>query len=93
MEGEREHPATKTNRLTRPIQLHRAGKTEEAKSDLARLKKIKEEREAAQTKRKAEAEGLYLYPPILYMGIKGTLLCIVKAAEARKKAAMSGKRI
>ena len=93
MGGECEHPAaTKTSHLTRLIQLHRAGKTEEAKSDLARLKKIKEEREAAQTKREAEAEGLYLYPPILYMGIKRTLFCITKAAEA-KKAAMSGKRI
>ncbi|KAG2151117.1 casein kinase substrate phosphoprotein PP28-domain-containing protein [Suillus bovinus] len=37
--------------------LHLAGKTDEAKSDLARLKKIKEEREAAQAKRKAEAEA------------------------------------
>ncbi|KAF8438430.1 casein kinase substrate phosphoprotein PP28-domain-containing protein [Boletus edulis BED1] len=37
--------------------LHLAGQTDEAKSDLARLKKIKEEREAAQAKRKAEAEA------------------------------------
>lgn len=37
--------------------LHLAGKTDEAKSDLARLRKIKEEREAAQAKRKAEAEA------------------------------------
>lgn len=37
--------------------LHLAGKTDEAKSDLARLRKVKEEREAAQAKRKAEAEA------------------------------------
>ncbi|KAG1732687.1 casein kinase substrate phosphoprotein PP28-domain-containing protein [Suillus paluster] len=37
--------------------LHLAGKTDEAKSDLARLRKIKEEREAALAKRKAEAEA------------------------------------
>ncbi|KAF8841055.1 hypothetical protein BDN67DRAFT_989992 [Paxillus ammoniavirescens] len=37
--------------------LHLAGETDRAKSDLARLKKIKEEREAAQAKRKAEAEA------------------------------------
>jgi len=33
------------------------GKTQEAKTDLARLAKIRAEREAAQAKRKAEAEG------------------------------------
>ncbi|KIJ57770.1 hypothetical protein HYDPIDRAFT_190985 [Hydnomerulius pinastri MD-312] len=43
--------------LTPSIQLHVAGKTEEAKSDLARLQKIRAEREAAQAKRKAEAEA------------------------------------
>ncbi|KAI6134346.1 casein kinase substrate phosphoprotein PP28-domain-containing protein [Pisolithus croceorrhizus] len=37
--------------------LHAAGKTMEAKADLARLQKIREEREAAQAKRKAEAEA------------------------------------
>ncbi|KAI6101746.1 casein kinase substrate phosphoprotein PP28-domain-containing protein [Pisolithus croceorrhizus] len=37
--------------------LHAAGKTVEAKADLARLQKIREEREAAQAKRKAEAEA------------------------------------
>ena len=42
------------------VQLHLAGKTDEAKSDLARLQKIKAEREAALAKRMAEAEGLYL---------------------------------
>ena len=33
------------------------GKTDEAKNDLQRLAKIRAEREAAQAKRKAEAEG------------------------------------
>ncbi|KII90130.1 hypothetical protein PLICRDRAFT_40331 [Plicaturopsis crispa FD-325 SS-3] len=37
--------------------LHLAGKTDEAKSDLSRLAKIRAEREAAQAKRKAEAEA------------------------------------
>ncbi|KAI1789663.1 casein kinase substrate phosphoprotein PP28-domain-containing protein [Ganoderma leucocontextum] len=36
--------------------LHAAGQTDEAKADLARLAKIRAEREAAQAKRKAEAE-------------------------------------
>lgn len=39
------------------LQLHVQGKTDEAKTDLARLAKIRREREAAQAKRKAEAEG------------------------------------
>lgn len=39
------------------IQLHVAGKTDEAKADLGRLAKIRAEREAAQAKRKAEADG------------------------------------
>ena len=38
-------------------QLHAQGKTDQAKADLARLAKIRAEREAAQAKRKAEAEG------------------------------------
>ncbi|KAF5329357.1 hypothetical protein D9619_008935 [Psilocybe cf. subviscida] len=37
--------------------LHQAGKTDEAKSDLSRLAKIRAEREAAAAKRKAEAEA------------------------------------
>ncbi|KIM53262.1 hypothetical protein SCLCIDRAFT_32021 [Scleroderma citrinum Foug A] len=37
--------------------LHVAGKTAEAKADLARLEKVREERAAAQAKRKAEAEA------------------------------------
>ena len=41
------------------VQLHAAGKTDEAKADLARLAKIRAEREAAQAKRKAEAEGMF----------------------------------
>lgn len=45
------------NLLTRDGQLHTEGKTDEAKADLARLAKIRAEREAAAAKRKAEAEG------------------------------------
>lgn len=39
------------------LQLHEQGKTDQAKADLARLSKIRAEREAAQARRKAEAEG------------------------------------
>ena len=37
--------------------MHAAGKTDQAKADLARLAKIRKEREEAQAKRKAEQEG------------------------------------
>lgn len=37
------------------------GKTDEAKSDLSRLAKIRAEREAAQAKRKAEADGIMAF--------------------------------
>jgi hypothetical protein len=37
--------------------LHVQGKTDQAKADLGRLAKIRAEREEAQAKRKAEAEG------------------------------------
>ena len=43
-------------------QLHAQGKTDEAKADLARLAKIRAERDAAQAKRKAEAEGKRVSP-------------------------------
>ena len=39
------------------LQLHVQGKTDEAKADLKRLAKVRAEREAAQAKRKAEADG------------------------------------
>ena len=42
-------------------QLHVQGKTDQAKTDLARLAKIRKEREEAQAKRKAEADGEYFY--------------------------------
>jgi hypothetical protein len=42
------------------LQLHVQGKTDQAKADLARLAKIRKEREEAQAKRKAETEGLFL---------------------------------
>jgi hypothetical protein len=38
--------------------MHQAGKTDEAKSDLARLNKIRQEREAAQAARKAAEDGM-----------------------------------
>jgi hypothetical protein len=41
--------------------LHLQGKTDQAKADLGRLAKIRAEREEAQAKRKAEAEGMYSY--------------------------------
>jgi len=44
--------------LTATVQLHVQGKTEQAQKDLARLAKIKAEREAALAKRKAEADGM-----------------------------------
>ena len=46
--------------LTATVQLHVQGKTEQAQKDLARLAKIKAEREAALAKRKAEADGVLL---------------------------------
>lgn len=39
------------------VQLHVQGKTDKAKSDLARLAKIRAEREVAAARRKQEAEG------------------------------------
>jgi hypothetical protein len=39
------------------VRLHQAGKTDQAKADLARLAKIRKDREAAQAARKAEEEG------------------------------------
>lgn len=41
----------------RYMKLHLAGKTDQAKADLARLAAIRKEREEANAKRKAEAEG------------------------------------
>lgn len=66
------------------------GKTEEAKSDLSRLAKIRAEREAAQAKRKAENDGeLYL---ILHL--TSSYFQAAKAAEieAKKQAQLTGKR-
>lgn len=39
------------------VQLHVQGKTDEAKSDLERLARVRAEREAAQAKRKALLDG------------------------------------
>lgn len=42
------------------LKLHLQGKTDQAKADLSRLAQIRKEREEAQAKRKAEAEGMLL---------------------------------
>ena len=59
MEGESivTHKCDRSMRSDDHQQLHLQGKTLEAKSDLSRLTKIRAERDAAQAKRKAEAEG------------------------------------
>jgi hypothetical protein len=43
--------------LNNLFQMHLAGKTDKAKADLARLAKIRQDREEAQQKREAEAKG------------------------------------
>jgi hypothetical protein len=45
--------------------LHEQGKTDQAKTDLARLAKIRAEREAASAQRKAETEGAFCTQPAL----------------------------
>ena len=47
--------------------LHTQGKTEEAKTDLQRLAKIRAERETAQAKRKAEIEGLCVSQAMVFL--------------------------
>jgi hypothetical protein len=72
--------------------LHEQGKTDQAKTDLARLAKIRAEREAAAAKRKAETEGRQ---PVPLICISHSLtFSIAKAAEveAKKQAQMSGRR-
>lgn len=54
------------------MKLHAQGKTEQAQKDLARLAEIKARREAAQAKRKAEADGallLHISHPCLNVSI------------------------
>jgi hypothetical protein len=75
------------------LQLHAQGKTDQAKSDLARLAKIRAEREEAQAKRKAEAEGSFviahLYLPYLqtfcFLLLLWTSTAKVAEIEAKKK--------
>ena len=58
------------------------------------MKITKEEREAAQAKRKADSEGPRLHPPISCPNIDSALLRTAKAAEIEaKKAATSRKRV
>jgi hypothetical protein len=78
--------------------LHEAGKTEQAKSDLARLAVIRKQREEAAAKRKAEQEGVYLAPFKPYRIIflrESMFLSILAAKEAEieaKKAVSQQKR-
>ena len=79
------------------FQLHVQGKTDEAKADLSRLAKIRAEREAAQAKRKAEAEGKHytLIPSAITLRFRTWLdyIWLAKAAEAEaKKKAQLAKR-
>lgn len=66
------------------IQLHEQGKTDQAKADLARLTKIRAEREAAAAKRKAETEGEFL----------ALLLCtgIYRPFQPKPRKSMSNER-
>jgi hypothetical protein len=48
------YPSTSANKTSH--RLHAAGKTDEARADLARLRIIKQEREAAAARKKAEQE-------------------------------------
>jgi Casein kinase substrate phosphoprotein PP28 len=68
---------------------HLAGKTDQAKADLARLAQIRKEREEAQAKRKAEAEGLFILLVTLYQLKR---LYLAKAAELQAKASSQGRR-
>ena len=64
--------------------MHAEGKTDQAKSDLARLAKIRAEREAAAAKRKAEADGMSL---CILTDSVWLIISIAKAADAKKKEA------
>ena len=75
--------------LIATAQLHVQGKTEQAQKDLARLAKIKAEREAALAKRKAEADG-ELLPLVASISFVFVLLFPpAKAAEIEAKKAAS----
>ena len=73
--------------FARHSQLHAQGKTDQAKSDLARLAKIRAEREAAQAKRKAEAEGTLINTSVASMLIlRTTSPAKAVEIEAKRKA-------
>lgn len=79
--------------LSRHSQLHAQGKTDQAKSDLARLAKIRAEREAAQAKRKAEAEGTFIDTSVACFSM---LICVSSKGcrdrgQAKGRAASKGK--
>lgn len=75
--------------------LHVQGKTDQAKTDLARLARIRAEREEAQAKRKAETEGSSAYCCIVHPQVNTAHNHKAKTAEieAKKKAQQGGKRI
>lgn len=82
------HPSS---HLIRYVQLHEQGKTDQAKADLARLAKIRAEREAAQAKRKAETEGT-LHVSSSYNGDSPTNLAKAAEVEAKRKEEMAKKQ-
>ncbi len=71
--------------MTARLQMHQAGKTEEAKSDLARLAKIRKEREEAQVKRKAELEGGSCASSCAFMLTNTSNLAKAAEVEAKKQ--------
>ena len=73
--------------------MHEQGKTEQAKSDLARLAKIRAEREAAAAKRKAETEGKCLPCAFTSRYLPSSSAKAAEAEAKRKEALSKGKRI
>lgn len=74
------------------LKLHAAGKTDQAKLDLARLAKIRKEREEAQAKRKAEAEGLLIDIRSVCQSSNHLFRPTAKAKELEEKKKTSGAR-
>lgn len=75
------------------VQLHVQGKTDQAKSDLGRLAKIRAEREAAAAKRQAEAEGQsnLSHSPFSYAHSRD-LKAKAKEIQAKKETQLNRKR-
>jgi hypothetical protein len=65
------------------VQLHAQGQTEQAQKDLARLAKIRADREAALAKRKAEADGGS--PALRFFSLSSDRFRPAKAAELEAK--------